>query len=244
MLAQRRWLVGSGALVLLLVGLAFWFIVLRGDAPPPVSLEGALESVSTPVATAEDSPTASAETTPADDADSLAGRWTVSTQGESFVGYRVRQVVAGVDAPTRVGRTPAVTAAVDFDTNALVALVLEADLTLLMSGDERRDAVFADILETDIYATATFVLTLSVPILEVIDAETVAVEVDARLTLHGVTRDVTLTLEGETTEGLVVLVGSTEILFRDFGVDRPTAFAVLSIEDRAELELQLVLERE
>ncbi len=37
---------------------------------------------------------------------------------------------------------------------------------------------------------------------------------------------------------------AAEILFADFGIERPTILAVLSLEDSAVLELQVVLERE
>ena len=147
------------------------------------------------------------------DQPALAGAWAVSSQGESFVGYRVKQTVAGVDAPTRVGRTPAVTASAEFSSDDLASMALDADLLQLTSGDDRRDAIFSDLLETETFPTASFVLISGVPTEELVDASA-SVDVVAELTLHGVTRAITLTLEGETNGDLVVLVGSTEILFR------------------------------
>ncbi len=239
---RRRWLIGGAAVLFGLVGFAFWFAVLRDDAPPPVSLESAIGSIATPAPDSTATPTATVEVTSTPDQPALAGAWAVSSQGESFVGYRVKQTVAGVDAPTRVGRTPAVTASAEFSSDDLASMALDADLLQLTSGDDRRDAIFADLLETETFPTASFVLISGVPTEELVDASA-SVDVVAELTLHGVTRAITLTLEGETNGDLVVLVGSTEILFADFGIDRPTVLAVLSIEDSAVLELQLVLER-
>lgn len=247
---QRRWLIGGGAAVLVsLFAFGFWFAVIRGDAPPPVSLEGAVESLSTPADSAEGSPTATATSTATstatpDESLGLDGSWSVASEGESFVGYRVKQTVAGVDAPTRVGRTPAVNAAVAVAGDELTAFDLDADLLQLTSGDERRDAIFADLLETDVFPTAQFVVTSSVSVEELLEAGEDGVTIGARLTLHGVTDDIELALQGETADGFLVLVGSTEVAFADFGIDRPNVLAVLSIEDRAILELQLVLARE
>jgi polyisoprenoid-binding protein YceI len=242
---QRRWLVGGGAAVLLsIVGFGFWFAVIRGDSPPPVSIESAVESLSTPAA-AEGSPSAEATATPtADEGLGLDGSWMLANDGDSFVGYRVRQTVVGVDAPTRVGRTSAVNASLMVGDDTIVALALDADLLQLSSGDARRDAIFADLLETEVFPSAQFVVTSTPSAEDVLAAGEDGVIVDARLTLHGVTNDVELTLQGSATDGFVILVGSTEVAFADFGIDRPTVLSVLSIEDRATLELQLVLERE
>lgn len=243
---QRRWLIGGGAAVLVsLFAFGFWFAIIRGDAPPPVSLEGAVESLSTPADSAQGSPTATATALTTPDASlGLDGSWSVASEGESFVGYRVKQTVAGVDAPTRVGRTPGVTAALAISDDELTAFDLDADLLQLTSGDERRDQIFADLLETDVFPTAQFVLTSSVSFEELIEAGEEGVTVDARLTLHGVTDDVELSLQGSTADDFIILVGSTEVAFADFGIDRPNVLAVLSIEDRATLEVQLVFERE
>ena len=44
-------------------------------------------------------------------------------------------------------------------------------------------------------------------------------------------------------DGLVVVVGSTEIALADYEIEPPTGFRVLSIDDVGIMEFQLVLER-
>jgi polyisoprenoid-binding protein YceI len=246
---QRRWLIGGGAAILASVFVfGFWFAVIRGESPAPVSIEGAVESLSTPADDAGaggGSTTAEATPTPTlDDGLGLDGDWAVASEGDSFVGYRVKQTVVGVDAPTRVGRTPAVIASLAVAEDTVASLELNADLLQLTSGDERRDVIFADLLETELFPTAQFVLTSTPSLEEVLEAGEDGLVLDARLTLHGVTDDVELALQGSTTDGFLILVGSTEVAFADFGIDRPTVLQVLSIEDRATLELQLVLARQ
>ena len=63
------------------------------------------------------------------------------------------------------------------------------------------------------------------------------------LTLHGVTRRVTVDLEGQLVANRVVVVGSTPILFSDYDIDPPSAVIVLAVEDNGVMEFQLVLER-
>jgi len=59
------------------------------------------------------------------------------------------------------------------------------------------------------------------------------------LTLHGVTRRVSIDLEGQLSGALVLVVGSLEITFADYGIQSPRAASVLSVEDKGTLELQL-----
>ena len=44
-------------------------------------------------------------------------------------------------------------------------------------------------------------------------------------------------------DGVIVVVGSTEIVFADYDVEAPSAVIVLSVEDRGQVELQLFFTR-
>ena len=275
MLARRRVLAGAGVIIVIALGglASFWYVVLRDDAPPAVSLASALASASStptpdaspaievtttaaatatnPVATPE--PTAPEPTAPepattvlpsADDPASLVGTWVLSQQGDSFVGYRVQEELASIGAATAVGRTATLTAELEYDGTAIIAASVEADMTQLRSDDSRRDRTLRrQALETGAFPTASFELTSPFAIGAVVDGEPVAAIVSGELTLHGVTREVTLDLEGQFSNGMVVIVGSTEIIFADYAIAQPTSFALLSIDDRGVLELQLVFER-
>jgi hypothetical protein len=54
---------------------------------------------------------------------------------------------------------------------------------------------------------------------------------------------VTIPLQAQLVDGTVVLIGSTEIRFSDYGVSVPEAPIVLSASDTGTLELQLFLQR-
>jgi polyisoprenoid-binding protein YceI len=273
MTTRRLWL-GGGAAGLAAVALAvfgFWYLFIRDDAPPPVSLADAVAAAnatptSAPVAamsvpakttppaaaTQAATPSATPTATPASAADSggtvdgeLAGEWQLVAGSDSFVGYRVQEELATLGAKTAVGCTSAVTASLEFDGTAITAVAVEADLTQLESDDSRRDgALGRQGIESNSFPTASFALTdpivLDGPPEEGVPIVTTAV---GELTLHGVTRAVEVALEGQLTNGLVVVIGSTEIEFADYEVDTPSAVIVLSIEDRGVMEFQLIFER-
>jgi polyisoprenoid-binding protein YceI len=75
------------------------------------------------------------------------------------------------------------------------------------------------------------------------EGEAMTVAAVGNLTLHGVTREVSIDLEGQFVNGLVAVVGSLDIKFADFGIAQPRSAAVLSIEDHGMLELQLVFQK-
>ena len=59
------------------------------------------------------------------------------------------------------------------------------------------------------------------------------------LTIHGVTTPVTIPLEAQLVGDNIVVVGSLDIVFADYGVSVPSAPVVLSAEDEGVVELQL-----
>ena len=211
------------------------------------------EATATPAATATATPAATATPTPTPTEEPAAeatwpddptGDWVISTAGETFVGYRVNEELVGLGAFTAVGRTSAVTGSLTFDGAAITGVEIEADVTQLRSDDTRRDrALGSQGLETNDYPTASFSLTQPIA-LDAVPAEGDAIAVDAvgELTLHGVTNEVTIPLEGQRAGGYVVVVGSLEIQFADYGMDAPSAFVVVSIEDFGLMEFQLVFE--
>jgi hypothetical protein len=58
-----------------------------------------------------------------------------------------------------------------------------------------------------------------------------------------VTRSVDIALQARLQAGVITVAGSLPILFSDFGIQRPQAGAVLSVEDQGTMELQLHLTR-
>ena len=64
------------------------------------------------------------------------------------------------------------------------------------------------------------------------------------LSLHGVTNEVVIPLTAEVQAGVIIVFGNLEgILLADYGIPKPTAVVVVSVEDNATLELQLFFSR-
>ena len=175
----------------------------------------------------------------------LAGTWTLSGQGTSFVGYRIGEELANIGTTTAVGRTSDIEATLEFDGVMITSVNIVADLRTLTSDQSFRDgALRTRGIESDTYPFATFVLVQPIPIATLpAGEETLSVTVDGTLDLHGVTNPVSIDLQGQFVDGLVVVVGSTEIALADYDIEPPTGFRVLSIDDVGIMEFQIVLER-
>ena len=212
-----------------------------GDAPSAVADESA--------ATAEAEDTEAPESQSADaeppTAADLVGTWVLSERGESFVGYRIGEVLANVGTATAVGRTGEITATLEFDGEVITAVEIVADLRTLKSDQGFRDGALKDRgIESNTYPFATFVLTEAIPIdIIPVGENAVSVSVAGTLELHGVTNDVQIELAGQYVDGLVVVSGSTEIVLLDYGIEAPVGFRVLSIEESGQMEFQIVFER-
>jgi polyisoprenoid-binding protein YceI len=225
-------IVAAFAVVAIGAGAAYYFL-LRNDSPPEVSVQSAVQAVTS------GSPTAG--NTLSSDAD-LAGSWKLVAGPNSFAGYRVNENLAGVGAATAVGRTNALDGTLSFDGKSITSATINADLTQLKSDKAQRDnALRQQALETSKFPSATFALSSPISIDKVpVDGQTVTQTVAGKLTLHGVTRDVQLQVQGTLASDQLVVVGSTPILFSDYGMNSPHAAAVLSVDDHGTMELQLV----
>ena len=161
------------------------------------------------------------------------------------MGYRVNETFTGNRANTAVGRTPTVSGSLTLDGASLTAVEVTADLTDLKSDDDRCDGRLRDqAIETDQFPIATFRLTTPIDLGSVpADGSTFPANATGELTLHGVTKTVTLPLEAKLSGDVVTVTGSLDIAFADYGIEQPTSFLVLSIEDHGVMELQLHFRR-
>ena len=259
--ARRRLILALVAVALLLVAAAgVWYLFFRPAGPAPVSLGGtaatstAAASVGAPTdVTGSGSPTApSASSGTAAGSSDVAGTWTVdpsvgsfSDFSGSFVGYRVREELASVGATEAVGRTPDVTGSLTIDGTTVTQASFQADLTTLQSDERNRDRQLSrQALETGTYPTASFTLTQPIDLGSVPPAGT-AIDVTATgdLTLHGTTRSVQIPLQAKLDDGVMTVIGSLPITFADYGIEKPQAMIVLSVEDNGTMELQLQLRK-
>ena len=226
-LARLALLIGAGVLVAILaVGAGVYFLVFSDDSPPPLALS---------------KDKANSTAAPSSD---LAGTWAAAENG--VAGYRVREQLGALPAASdAVGRTSDVTGGFtltdDQDGLQVTDVSVEVDMTTLESDSSQRDGRLRDQgLETGTFPTATFV---SAGPIEVPDAArsgtAVTIDVTGDLTIHGVTKEVTIPIQARLDGDQIELVGSLTFPLTDFDIDKPSSFAVVSIEDDGTLEFQL-----
>src|SRR5207253_1324449 len=150
----------------------------------------------------------------------------------SYAGFRVDEVLSGVGRATGVGRTSGVTGTLVVKGTSLEAATITANLGGIISDDSRHDGAIQRALDTSRFPIATFVLTEPVDVGSVpAEGERITADATGDLTIHGVTRQVTLDLQAKLQNGVLVVVGSTDISFDDYGVTAPTAPIVASVDD-------------
>lgn len=232
--------------VAVVAGAVWWF--LRDDAPETTNISDAAAQVTTTGGTGTGDQSAAA----AADGD-VSGTWNVDTSiGQfsfedstgTFAGFRVAEELSGVGSTTAVGRTPEVTGALEIDGTTVEAATITADMTALTTDDSRRDGRARDALETDQFPEATFELTSPIELgADAASGDPVAVQAAGDLTIHGVTKPVTFPLDAQLVDGTIVVTGTLDVTFSDYGVELPTAPIVLSLDDNGQIELQLFFTR-
>lgn len=238
------------ALLLVLAGAGVWWF-LGGDPVDEVSLDAATGSVETTAAdTTDDAGSDSADTTADTD---LSGVWNVdTTTGEfdyesatgSFVGFRIEEELAGIGSTTAVGRTGDIEGSITVDGTSVTEASFDIDVTTITTEESRRDDNVQDALETGEFPSATFELTEPIELTdEALAGDAFAAPAVGDLTIHGTTQSIEMDLEAQLVDGTIVIVGSTDITFSDYGVEVPESQIVVSVEDFGTLELQLLLVR-
>lgn len=180
------------------------------------------------------------------------GVWTVDdefgdfdfdTASGSFAGFRVAEELT-VGKVTAVGRTGGVAGSLTIEDGALVAAEITVDMTTIVSNDARREHAIVNALDSRNFPTAVFTLTEPVPLdVETLESgSTLTADVVGDLTVKGTTNQVTFSLQATIAEaGIGLIIGSTEIIWQDFGVTPPRAPIVVSVEDRGIVEFQLIV---
>lgn len=229
------------AAVLVVIAAIGVFVFLRSDAPDEVDLETAVESVSS---------TTSGDGSAAEGPD-VSGTWTVDAEtGEfdfesatgTFAGFRIDEQLVDIGAAEAVGRTGAVSGTVEIEGNTVTKTDVTIDMTTITTDRSMRNRRVQEALETDQFPTATFSLTTPIELPpDAASGEKVAVTAKGDLTVHGVTQPVAMSLEAQLVDNTIVVVGSTDVTFADFGIEVPSAPAVLSVADTGTLELQMLL---
>ena len=227
--------------VLVVGGAGLWFFVLRDTSPEVASLDAI--DVPTNVGTAgSGGPAGSGGGEAPATAD---GTWEVVAGEDVFVGYRIQELFGGQTIEkTATGRTPAVEGSIVVEGATIPSATFTADLTQLASDEDRRDAAVGTRgLETESFPEATFTLTepITLPSAPAVGEE-ITVSATGDLTLHGVTKPVTLELTAEWTGSAITVAGSAPIVLADFAIDVIEIPGFVTVAADGVLELQLVLQ--
>jgi polyisoprenoid-binding protein YceI len=218
-----RLLVGAGVLVAVAF-VAAYFLFFNDDSPPELQLTPTDETAST--------------VTPTSDID---GKWVPASS--SVAGYRVREKLARLPAKSdAVGRTNDVTGTVLIAGTTVTSADITVDVTTLKSEEDRRDnKIRSSGLETDTFETATFALTEPI---DLSATDTVTVDATGDLTIHGVTKSVTIPIQAKRNGEELEVVGSITFPFSDFEMTPPSIGGFVTVDDDATMEFQLFLDRE
>jgi polyisoprenoid-binding protein YceI len=233
---NRRTLIAAilaGGLLLGAAGIGLvYFVVFAGSSPQKLALSSPTPS------------TSASSTNPASTAG--AGTWTVTSGSQA--GYRVREQLASLPAPSdAVGRTSAVTGTLTLAQSAsgysVTAANFTVDVSKLTSDQSRRDQrIHSQGLQSDRYPTATFKLTAPIALpAEAASGQAVRVSATGDLTIHGVTKSVTIPIDARLTGSKIELVGSITFPFSQFGMTPPSIGGFVSVQDNATMEFQLLL---
>ena len=171
----------------------------------------------------------------------VEGAWVVAADSE--LGYRVKEVLGGVDTEG-VGRTNQVTGSLVIEGTEVSEATFEVDVASIRSDSDRRDGQFAGrIMSTSQYPTATFRLTSPIA-LGAIPAPGTSITASAtgELTLRGVTRPVTFPLTARLDGDRIGVLGNIDIMFSDYGIANPSN-SFVKTGDNGLLEFVLVFDR-
>ncbi|UDY35334.1 YceI family protein [Dermatobacter hominis] len=231
------------AVLALVGGGLYWF--LRDDSPDEVDLDAAAKGVTTTtVADGATTTAGAAADTGIDGAwtvDTTSGEWTYESATGTFVGFRIKEELASIGSTEAVGRTDAVTGTMTIARDQVTDAELTIDLTKITTNESRRDNRVQSALQTDQFPQATFTLTAPIDLgPDAANGAEVTATAKGELTIHGVTEPVEFPLQAKLVDGTVVVVGSLDVTFSDYGVQVPSAPIVLSVEDHGVLELQLL----
>lgn len=233
---RGRLLAAVGAAVgALAIGFAAVYFLVLGTTKSPAALTLGSRSTSASASTG-------ATLQPAQ----VAGVWKIGSG--SVAGYRVREKLGFLPAPSdAVGRTSSVTGSMTVAETAgsltVSAAAFTVDVSTLTSDRAMRDNKIHTLgLESDRYPQATF--TLTAPVAAPVNGaggQTAQISATGQLTIHGVTRTVTIPMKAQLAGSSLEAVGSLTFPFSQFGMEPPSIGSFVSVEDNATMEFDIHL---
>jgi polyisoprenoid-binding protein YceI len=214
-----RWTLGGiAALVVLLLAAAAVAVKLQ-PTPAPLALP----------------PNPAAPTGPVD------GTWQVAPG--SVAGFRIQQTVLLLTSEV-VGRTNDITGTVTVVSGRATAADVHINLLALTTADRKPAPQFGISLDTTQYPTAAVTLAQPVPLDAALSRNAVTVVATGTLTLHGVTRTVTVSLALRRDGANLDIAGQTPVAFKDYSLASPTGYGPIgSLADHGVAEFLLILHR-
>jgi polyisoprenoid-binding protein YceI len=256
--------IGIGAVIALAVGgFLVWFYVIKSDppkrldasdldkalgattvavagAPTTTQAPGTTTASTTATTTASAGSGSSADDDGADGSASIDGTWNIST--DSTLGYRVKEVLAGLDTEA-VGRTNQVNGSMTISGTTVDAADFTVDVASIKSDDGRRDGQFrGQIMSASQFPEATFKLTKPIELGSVpATGQTVTVSATGDLTLRGKTNPVTFDIQAKLDNGRIGALGNIPVTFADYGISNPSN-GIAKVGDTGTLEFVLVFD--
>ena len=167
------------------------------------------------------------------DTSNLSGDWKIGTG--STAGYRVAEVLNGTDV-TVVGKTEDVSGTITVDGSTLKDATVKVDVGTIATDQAPRDDYFrGTAMEVSKYPDATFTLTQPVDAAVPASGQVATVQATGELTMHGVTKSVTVPLQAALSGDGVQVSGSIPVTFSDYGVEAPS-LGFVSVEDQGTVE--------
>jgi polyisoprenoid-binding protein YceI len=229
--------IAGGAAVVGLSALAFvYFYLMAGNSPSKLTIGT--------VVTSSPSASGSAGTVATTTTGASAGTWNVGSG--SVAGYRVREQLGGASAPSdAVGRTSAVSGSMTLQASGSGYQVSAASFTVqlntLTSDRAMRDQRIHTMgLESDRYPTATFTLTSPIALPAVAGSgQAFTVQATGDLTIHGVTKSITIPLQAQLNGSQIAVAGSITFPFSQFGMTPPSIGNFVTVQNDATMEFAL-----
>lgn len=230
----------GGATSVLLVAVAAaggWWFLVRDTAQlatsPPEIPAALLNATATPTAEATEVSTGSILT------------FEVNSE-LSEAAYFVNEVLASLGVPsTAKGTTKHVNGTLYVTSDGSLAADAPSqfvvDLSGLRSDESKRDERVQETLETAQYPTATFTamaVTGYDPTLP--EGEEQVLQLTGTLDLHGVQKEVTWEVKAYRQGDAISALATVTVAFADFNMTAPTFAQIVSIDDKATLQVQLI----
>lgn len=174
------------------------------------------------------------------------GHWKIvggDNANNTSVGFTFNELLPGSQRTTSAS-THNVTGEFNIKEDKLTDGNIVVDMATLNSDIERRDInARQTIFLTDTYPESKFEVSKPVDISQIPDSGAKApVEIEGRLTIMGITKDVTVPMQALRTGNLVMLEGTLKINRLDFNVRTPQ-FVAAKIAEEGELNLRIVAEK-